>query len=181
VPAAAQKALADTARQLSARWRSGDVRWTPPQNQHLTLRFLGDTSAAAQQKLTAALDELVMTESSFVLHIEGTGVFPLPEKGPARVLWAGFRDDDGRRSLMALQRRLEACVRRLGWQSESRPYHPHLTLGRVRHGASSHGGGREHLGPDATGLPVHEVVLMRSDLKPSGPRYTPLHAARFGG
>ncbi len=128
--------------------------------------------------LTGVLDELVAAESPFVLQLKGTGAFPTA--GPARVLWVGLRDDDGCRRLLALQRRLEERIRKLGWQAESRAYHPHLTLGRLRRQAPPPVGDWKQHTPKPVAIPVHELVLIRSDLQDSGGHYTNLHAAGLG-
>jgi 2'-5' RNA ligase len=178
VPQDVCTALADIARRLNAHWPAGAVRWTPAGKQHLTLRFLGATAPTRVPTVTAALDELVAAESPFVLRLEGTGTFP--QTGSARVLWVGLCDDDGCRRLLALQRRLEERVQKLGWQAESRSYHPHLTLGRLRRQTPAPvGDWKQHM-PEPTVVPVDELVLMRSDLQDSGPQYTNLHTARLG-
>ena len=169
--------LVETAGRLAAYWRPGGVRWTTAGNQHLTLRFLGETSPEQVPALTAVMDELVAGQTPFVLHLAGTGAFP--PTGPPRVLWVGLRSDEGRRALTTLQRRLEGRVGDLGWEAESRPYRPHLTLGRIRHGASPASRDWQRHAPRPLGIPVNEILLMRSDLRQTGARYTTLHAARL--
>jgi 2'-5' RNA ligase len=175
LPSDVGAALEETARRLAPYWPSGVVRWTTAGNQHLTLRFLGDTRPEQVAKLKVVMDEVVAGQPPFELHLDGTGTFP--PTGPARVLWAGLRSDDGRRALTALQQRLEGRVRDLGCAAESRPYRPHLTLGRVRRGAPPSSGEWQRHAPKPMVIPVDEILLMRSELHKTGARYTTLHTA----
>ena len=82
----------------------------------------------------------------------------------------------------ALQRGLEP----FGVRSEKRPFRPHLTLGRIRKGR---GGGRREVNAllrtyqDLTSAdwPLAELVLFKSDLRPSGAVYTKLKAWPLSG
>ena len=61
-------------------------------------------------------------------------VVALKEKGPSldksNVLWAGVTEDDG--ALAKLAARVESACTGLGFAADKRPFHPHVTLGRVR-------------------------------------------------
>lgn len=61
---------------------------------------------------------------------------------------------------------------------EDRPWHPHLTLARVRDGEREMGkvltAGTATRTSDIGVLHVGEIVLMRSDLQTAGPIYTKL-------
>jgi len=65
----------------------------------------------------------------FQMRVEGLGSFP--PKGPPRVLWA--RPLEHGTPLRALAADLRRAARRHGLEPESKPFHPHLTLGRVKH------------------------------------------------
>ncbi len=72
---------------------------------------------------------LLSGAKSFPLVLKGTGYFPQNSKF-IRVLWAGVFEQP---TLMNLHREVEHAMTRLGFLSEeSHPFHPHLTLGRVR-------------------------------------------------
>jgi len=101
------------------------ARWSPPENLHLTLRFLGETSRAVAEDVVAELATVTFTP--FALTYQGAGVFG--DRKRARVLWAGIAASDG---LTALQRRVEMAVQAAGCKPEGRKYAPHVTLARLR-------------------------------------------------
>ncbi len=79
--------------------------------------------------------------------------------------------------LIQFQNQLETSLEKVGFQTEGRSFHPHLTLGRVR---SSQGKGalaakiEKYREEDVGTFQVERVTFFQSDLKPSGPVYTPL-------
>jgi 2'-5' RNA ligase len=91
---------------------------------------------------------------------------------------------DEREALTSLQKQIEMCLEKIGIQPEDRPFHPHLTLGRMKSSRGKEGlvGRMErHREEDFGDFQVERVVLFKSDLKPSGPIYTPLRELRLGG
>lgn len=152
------------------------VRWTPPENLHLTLRFLGDTPEELLDPLSRALDAIAAGAPSFELELGGAGAYP--EARTARVLWVGLVDAD--RKLRRLRNQVEAAVRGLGWKREGRPFQPHLTLARLRRPTRLPAGGWIETVPRC-GFAVKEVALIRSTLKPAGAEYDVLHRASLAG
>ncbi|MFN3491284.1 MAG: RNA 2',3'-cyclic phosphodiesterase, partial [Anaerolineales bacterium] len=103
------------------------IRWTPIQNMHLTLKFLGNIPNTHVDFLKQMLTQTADSHSAFDLQIGGLGSFPslkLP-----RVLWLGVQSSAG---LMAAQKNIEEAVNKLGYEKEARAFSPHLTLGRVK-------------------------------------------------
>ena len=114
---------------LEAVRRSGDkVRWTRPENVHLTLKFLGDIREEALNDLCAALEETCGHHAPFDVGLTGLGAFPSERR--ARILWAGV--GGGSERLCSLATDVDAAFAPLGFEREGRRYVPHLTLGRVR-------------------------------------------------
>ena len=101
------------------------ARWTPPEHMHLTLRFLGDVDDPAGDDLADALG--MIAAEPFALRLAGVGQFG--DRRRARVLWAGV---EACAELLALQAAIESLVVRLGHAPESRRYHPHVTLARMK-------------------------------------------------
>jgi 2'-5' RNA ligase len=91
---------------------------------------------------------------------------------------------EGKEALVSLQQQIEVLLEKIGFQAEDRPFHPHLTLGRVK---SSRGredlvGRMEKYREEEFGdFLVERVNLFKSDLRPSGPIYTPLREIKLGG
>jgi RNA 2',3'-cyclic 3'-phosphodiesterase len=157
------------------------VAWVPADNLHLTLKFLGEQTDARLGEAALALEEAAATCQGFTLSLHGVGAFPGMER--PRIVWVGVAE--GALPFGALQSQVEAALERRGFTPESRPWHPHLTIGRVfdprrwRRDASP-----ELLSSIARmattrfgTLEVSRVTLMRSDLHRSGARYRELHSA----
>ena len=162
-------------RQISCR-----VSWAPPRNIHLTLVFLGDLFGAQVPELVAALDEIASCAAPFSMGVAGVDAFGPP--AAPRIVWAGIEEATG--ALRALQDRTAMVVRSLGFQLEDRPFHPHLTLGRVRdrRGAAELTSRLSSLKNVPYGqVEVKELLLMRSRLVPQGAEYSLLHASALKG
>jgi RNA 2',3'-cyclic 3'-phosphodiesterase len=104
-----------------------EARPAPPQNWHLTLRFLGTTPPVAREQLERFIENAILPPPFEVL-LSGWGAFPRP--AASRVLWVGVRDPADH--LGALHGVVEAAARAAGFEGESRPYSPHLTIARLR-------------------------------------------------
>ncbi|MFQ6001979.1 MAG: RNA 2',3'-cyclic phosphodiesterase, partial [Anaerolineae bacterium] len=116
------------------------LRWVNPANVHLTLKFLGNVPLDRIQEITAALREACIGLSPFIMGVSGIGCFPSTNN--PRVIWVGVQEETGR--LKRLQERVEERLAGLGFKPEPRPFHPHLTLGRVR--KQAHVGARRIIG-----------------------------------
>jgi 2'-5' RNA ligase len=155
--------------------RTQAVRWVPAENIHLTIKFLGDVSPTNMDLLKNMLKVEVSRQNSFTLTVGGMGAFPTPKR--PRVIWVGITAPTQLTSLVHL---VEAETNKLGYASEERPFSPHLTLGRVSQNATPE---QVHLVAEAlAGLTVgqlgtaevREVILFKSELRPSGAEYAPL-------
>ena len=103
------------------------ARLLPPEQYHLTLRFIGEVDGSVFTDIAEALGDV--DGAAFNLRLSGVGHFP--PSGPPRVLWAGVADSE---PLLQLQGRVESCIRGLGVESEGRNYAPHVTLARLKYG-----------------------------------------------
>jgi len=111
--------------------RSGarDVRWTPPEQWHLTLAFLGEVDQRRYAELSSRLARPAARAAPLRLSLTGAGTFPRrPDR--ARVLWT--RVDGERAGLSRLAAAAGAAARRSAIAVEERRFSPHLTLGRAR-------------------------------------------------
>lgn len=98
------------------------MRVTPPDQMHLTLHFLGDSERG---NAVSALQ--AVSVPAFFLTFAGVGQFGSLPRGV--ILWAGFRDS---RELQELHAAIAQALLPTGYQPESRPYCPHLTLARCK-------------------------------------------------
>lgn len=149
--------------------RLDGFRRVPIGQLHLTLRFLGRMSASRVASVRGALERACQRHAPFDVEVRGGGSFG-PRASP-QVAWVGIDDATG--ALGALFASLEEELAREGFEREARAYHPHLTIGRARHGATLD---LEALTatPSLGALRVAELVLFESDTRPEGSRYTAL-------
>jgi len=178
LPPEARARAAAHAADLRARFKEVRASWPRAEGLHLTLKFLGEIEEARVALLTAAAARAAEMCEPFGLTIEGAGAFP--QRGAPRVLWLGVTDAAG--GLVRLHGRLEAECAGSGFKREERPFHPHLTLARLRapQGARALAQFHQEAGFEAIDFPVTELVVMRSELGPGGSRYTPLSRHRLG-
>lgn len=101
------------------------VRWLPPEQLHLTLRFIGEADDAVEGAIRRGLAEV--GSPPFPLTLRGVGCFPSPQR--PRVLWVGLGGSD---PLERLQQQVEAAVITAGLPAEGRHFSPHITLARLR-------------------------------------------------
>ncbi len=161
LPTAARERLAELAGSLPG------ADWVEPEKYHLTLRFLGDVETADFRGLRAGLSSL--RARSFFLGLRGLGVFPL--RGDPGTLWVGAeRHPD----LLSLRNKVERLVTRFGQPAESRKFHPHVTLAKVRSSRPEWVGGYVAGNSlfSAAEIPVQSFSLYSSKLTAEGSVYT---------
>lgn len=131
VSLATANALARCAEALARRARDAkvDIAWVAPTNYHVTLKFLGWTRDEAVGAVRDHVAAAVAGASEFRFHTSRLGGFPSLDS--ASVLWAGI-EGRGVESLTDLAARIDRAATGLGFAAEQRPYHPHVTLGRLR-------------------------------------------------
>lgn len=142
--------------------------WVKPEAMHLTLRFLGDLDSDPVARIRKLLAEGYADVPAFTLKVAGMGAFP--NRRRPGVVWAGVEPAEG--TLAQAQAVAEQAALAIGLAPETKPFHPHLTLARVKDPAQ----GRilaEQVPwdePFDTGsFPVTGVILFSSQLTPRGP------------
>ena len=156
------------------------VRWVEPGSIHLTLKFLGDIPAEQIQPIVAAAMGAVQDEPPVSLGVSGLGAFPNPRR--PRVIWVGIEGDVAR--LGRLQARLEEALEPLGFPREERAFRPHLTVGRVKDPRRPPDLTRplaDVAVPRCNSFDVREILLYKSDFRPTGAIYTKLQHLPFAG
>ncbi|HYA03647.1 MAG TPA: RNA 2',3'-cyclic phosphodiesterase [Syntrophobacteria bacterium] len=156
------------------------VRWVQPEGIHLTLKFLGSILAEQVAAIAAAVGEVVRGEPPLALAMSGLGAFPNARR--PRVIWVGIVGEVER--LGRLQTRLESALEPLGLAREERPFRPHLTLGRVRDPRRPPDLTRalEEITVSASSpFDVREILVYKSDLRPTGAIYTKLQHLPLAG
>jgi RNA 2',3'-cyclic 3'-phosphodiesterase len=102
------------------------LRWLPEEQLHLTLSFLGEVEATAEDRLRQALGEVRVPP--FFLALRSVGVFDAG--GRPSVVWVGV--GKGHPHLFALHSRIQDAVLRVRLEPDLKPFHPHVTVGRAK-------------------------------------------------
>jgi 2'-5' RNA ligase len=180
VPPPIDARLVALKRELAA--ARADVRWVRDDGLHATVKFLGRVDPARLAALRVALTPPLAAGAVIPARVRGLGAFPSLRR--PRALWVGLEAP----ALADLARGVDAVAARFGFAPEARPFHPHVTLGRV-HG--SRGWGRLedalklHWTDDYGVFEIGALAAFRSDLRPDGAVYArlwtiPLGASRGG-
>jgi 2'-5' RNA ligase len=152
------------------------VTWSAPERLHVTVRFIGQIPDDKVDDIRNALQPALPIHR-FQIMLSGVGAFPA--KGPPRVIWAGITA--GTDGLNEVERHVSDRLAAVGVERETRPYTPHLTLGRVRDAtglrkaALLEGIGNARVGP----VLIDTITLYESRLSPRGARYLPLQKTDF--
>jgi 2'-5' RNA ligase len=161
----------------------GAIRWVRVEGIHLTLKFLGNISHDKISSVQSVMENVTANVERFKFQVSELGCFPRVTR--PRVLWIGVQEPSG--ALGRVQSVLAQGLEGLGFERELRAFHPHLTIGRVkRHVRStdikliSQVIQQEKIGLLGE-VEVHQVLLIRSDLQPSGAVYTHLTSAELKG
>lgn len=179
LPAAVRAGIVTAVAPLVASVPRG-VAWVREPNLHLTLRFLGDRPLALVEPLSSRLAVVAAAEPTFDLALGGLGAFPSLRK--PRVLWIGVESNV---ALAALYQKVDEVCASLGVEREARPFHPHVTIGRVRPGGAMATAGLQQavvaLSTSRWSLSVSSVDLMSSTMGRGGSQYARLSAAPLAG
>jgi 2'-5' RNA ligase len=168
--------LENLERQLKRTTPDRAVSWVKPTHIHVTLSFLGDVLIDRIEPIKRALTVVARHVQPFEYQAGGLGAFPNATR--PRVLWVGVQDPTS--WLHLLQEAVAEALSNIGFERESRPFSPHLTLGRVRRNASREevqalGKVLSQTHVDTLGsVSVEALIFFKSELKPSGAVYTPL-------
>lgn len=160
--------------------RGGEaVRWVRPENIHLTLKFLGEVTEERTAALPAALGRAAAGTRAFDVTVGGGGAFPDQQR--PRIFWIGVTPEP---ALELLQHAVEREFAPLGFPTEGRPFHPHLTLGRAERSAAGRDLQRAvarllAVGYEGTAR-IEAIDLMQSTTRPSGTIYEAVHRERLG-
>ncbi len=182
LPQAVRDEIVRVQQELQALVPRAAVRWTRPDQFHLTLRFLGNVPGESVDDLKHGVDAVCRNAPLLSLRAEGVGFFPGPRS--PRVVWVGINDGDGR--LAGLQQRIEAAVGPFSPEPGEKNFAGHVTLGRLKNPRLAD---TRDLAARAQSLEkrvfdgwtASEVEIIRSELSSGGARHTSLAVCRLGG
>lgn len=145
--------------------------WVKPGNVHLTLKFLGEVNPSHIETIGQTIQQVAVNHSAFSMLIGGMGAFP--NLTHPRVIWVGVKV--GVTEISALARDINVELSRCGYPFDEKKFNPHLTLARLK--------SRVNLRPfvdvfrqydeiDGAKMTVNEIVLVQSQLYPTGAIHT---------
>jgi 2'-5' RNA ligase len=151
-----------------AQMRGGleNARWVPPENMHLTLRFLGELDGREAADMDAELNSISVP--TFEIELAGLNTFGNGKK--INALYVGVEAPE---PLTRLQTKVEKSAQRAGQPAEGRKFRPHVTLARFKGHPGPKFGNFLHQhslfrsGP----VPVDRFCLYSSKLTQNGPIY----------
>ncbi len=154
------------------------VRWIDPEHFHLTLKFLGEVRRERIPEVEEAMGRVATSTRSFATELSGFGAFPTIRR--PRLIWLGVGASP---ELRCLKQDLEWALGDVGFEAETRAFHPHVTLGRAdeRDGAGAFRGldalmaGMEYEGD----LKVRTLDLKQSYLSREGASYSVVSSVKL--
>ncbi len=106
------------------------LRWSLPEQLHVTLAFLAQVEERRLDDLVERLGRATRRRTPVATNIAGGGAFP--HAASARVLWAGLRlDDDGRNEIARLATGARAAASKAGIVVDGQRFRPHVTVARL--------------------------------------------------
>lgn len=151
------------------------VKWVPPHNAHLTLKFLGNVEEARLPEVFAACESAARDFPPIELALGTIGCFPNMKR--PRIVWLGM--EKGADEVKQLQHNVESELKRIGFPKEDRKFKAHLTIGRVK---KQQGLSRlsqlieEDRDIFIGSMRAEKISVMKSKVLPGGPVYTELKA-----
>jgi RNA 2',3'-cyclic 3'-phosphodiesterase len=179
VPVEATESLLHLLDHLKRKLAGENIRWVGPENLHLTLKFLGETS---DNQLKSIIRKLDSTCSLFSMQTgKLTGLNAFSNQGNPSVLFSKLRNLPG---LESMADAIDQGMEEAGFTPEQRKFRPHLTLARIQ-GIKEKRNFRDLIGlykeTDIQDVWVQKIVLFESILQPGGPMYKPLKTFELRG
>jgi 2'-5' RNA ligase len=164
--------------QNSLKKSEADVKWVMPENCHLTLKFLGDTTSADIEQIKTAMPKACDGFSTFSITIKQIGAFPRIES--PRIIWIEALSEDD--IVKKLAGSIEDELEKLGFEKENRTFKSHVTIGRVRsprNRTALKDALKKHVLESNLKQKVTRIKLFKSTLTPKGPEYEELFSAEL--
>jgi RNA 2',3'-cyclic 3'-phosphodiesterase len=143
------------------------VRWTKADNLHLTLKFIGDTEVERTQDIHEGLEGLSVRPFA----LKTSHPLLLPSQRKARVLALAIEPSI---ELESVRNQVEERVSgALGVKADTRPFRPHITLGRFKSADADAIQKARALveSVEPVTFNVSQVTLYESRLDPQGARH----------
>jgi len=170
---------ADIRRELflySEKWLELPAKWTPKDNLHITLEFLGSLTDEEIGEVCVVVKEVAERHSGFSLNINKILYGP-PKKMPPKMVWA---EGDKSEELSSLREDLESSLaEKVRFVPENRVFAPHITLARISamEFKMIEPEERPEINENLDLLfTVESIEVMESEMRKDGPIYTVLES-----
>ncbi len=175
-------ALAQAREALQRAAHDRALRWVAPENYHITLLFLGEQPEERVPHIVQAMAAARAGVPPFEVGVQGLGIFPNWNR--PHVLWAGAQQ-----GAAELTRIATALERSLLPTPSGKPFHPHITLARLKTPCRDADGLKKRLFDAVQRLlpaefgafELRAISLMHSTLTPDGSIYTELEHVELAG
>ena len=169
LPAPTKEKLANFISTLKRKSKSHAIRWSRPENLHVTLQFLAEMhSEHLHLLINHVRAEVAGVIKEISLSFGRIHLFPNPYRPRVIVLDVTPQDE-----LAMLSGLIGHGMKASNYQSENRPFRAHLTLGRIKHTHANLNFLSEFTNtPVAEDILLKEIVLFRSEPQPEGSKYT---------
>lgn len=167
-----ENALTDLFKILKSKLRDEKIKWVEENNLHLTLRFLGETSQIQFQQVDMVLRKLSDDYKPFSFDLQGTGFFG--RKTQPKVLFISILNTE---ILSQFADNLVKSISDFGFQTDEKPFAPHLTLGRIKQIQNCSQFDdlvQQYKNVHFQQVRVNEIIFYESILLPTGPIYKTL-------
>lgn len=140
------------------------VEWIPPQNWHITLRFLGEINHKQLATLIEAAREIAHDSASGTIQAKILAPFP---RSDAKHIALHLHSNA---QLKSLADKLSGAAFAVGVSKDTRRFRPHITLGKIRYATHPF----SPLVLEHFDIPFTELVLYESKFQPNGSDYRKL-------
>ena len=171
-----QPKIADFVNQIKK--TGANVKLVEPENMHLTLKFLGDTSERKIDNIEQIMREASSGTGPFEIQLKSTGVFP--NENYIKVIWIGIQNGE---KIASISRKIDEKMIGLGFKKENRSFSAHLTVARVKNAKNKDQLLQvieEFKDTVFAEIKVNSLKLKKSDLTTKGPTYTTLKKVNLG-
>lgn len=151
--------------------KSKQIRWTRPENLHITLQFLAEVNGVhIDPMINNVKAELASAIQPFQIGLRSIHLYPDPHR--PRVLVIDVVPQD---TLTQLSKLIGSAIQKSGYEIEARPFRAHMTIGRIKTAQMNTLNFLADIAPPSTNqIDVNEVVLFKSEPHPDGSHYIPL-------
>ena len=149
------------------KWRKKidwDVRWIPPLNLRLALRYLGEIEVSKSKQLCRKIETLTGKTPPFQLTVDQVGGTPTNRE--AKSIWLSFEETS---ELKGLLKGIETASKELQLPKDKKPFKPRITLSRLATEPQSIP--NLTIKPEFKGFKVKSLALVESRMGQNGPSY----------